>query len=347
MALPKANRDGDSPEQAVPCRGKSMPRSIQVETPIPSGAIQDPRSSPARRGRRRNPPLAAVLLGSILAVLVPALGFGALSAWQAANANRLAATGRLQDTVHGLALSVDREIASIRSTMSALATSTVLDSRPPELQRFETEVRRASSVLDTSIVVLDAQDLRQLINTALPPGQAPRGVSAADFSEVVRTARPLVTNVVIGAVARKPVVGVAVPVQRDGAVSLIVAARLEPQRLQRLLAAQSLPTGAVATVLDAAGTVVAVSDGKLHAAQLGSKAATSLRPADAGQDHRVWRATRDGVEHVQSSRAIATAPGWTMVIAQPARDFDFAWRTPLTALVPADPSPWPSGSSSP
>ncbi|MBT9594873.1 MAG: response regulator [Vitreoscilla sp.] len=266
-------------------------------------------------------------------VLLPALGFGAIASWQAANANRVAATGRLQDTVQSLALAVDREIGNIKSTMLALGTSTVLDGSAPDLQRFETEVRRASSVLETSIVVLDPADMRQLINSALPPGQAPRGVSAADFREVVRSAKPLVTNVVIGAVARRPVVGVAVPAVRDGTVRMVIAARMEPQRLQRLLAAQSLPAGAIATVIDAAGTVVAVSDETQHVAQSGSMAAPALREPSAAGDHQVRRSPRNGVEYVQGYRAIPATPGWSVVVAQPAADFDFAWRAPLTALT--------------
>ena len=80
----------------------------------------------------------------------------------------------------------------------------------------------------------------QRINTALPPGVLPTGTSAADFRTAAVTRAPFVSDVVIGAVARRPVVGVAVPVERDGNVRFVLAARIEPERLADLLRAQGL-----------------------------------------------------------------------------------------------------------
>ncbi|WP_156901805.1 hybrid sensor histidine kinase/response regulator [Azohydromonas australica] len=42
---------------------------------------------------------------------------------------------------------------------------------------------------------------------------------------------------------------------------------------------------------------------------------------------------RDGAEQVYGYHAIAAATGWGLVLAQSAQAFDFAWRTPLIALV--------------
>lgn len=100
-----------------------------------AGAGTRPDGAAAASIGSRKLPLTVVLLGLVSAVLLPALAFGGLAAWQAAQANKVAAAGRLHDTVHALALSVDREIGGIESTLLALAASTVLDGPAPDLQR--------------------------------------------------------------------------------------------------------------------------------------------------------------------------------------------------------------------
>jgi len=185
--------------------------------------------------------LQTVLLGLGLVLLVPALSLGAVSAWSAVGAYRDAFEARLRDTARALALAADREIGTHMAAITALAASSALDGDDPQIAAFEREARRAAAGLGTSLVLLDATSLRQLINTALPVGAPTGAVSAADFGRVARTGQPLVTDLVIGAVARHAVVGVAVPVERDGVIRFVLAARLALPRLSGLLEAQASP----------------------------------------------------------------------------------------------------------
>ncbi|MBD0271051.1 MAG: PAS domain-containing protein, partial [Acetobacteraceae bacterium] len=297
--------------------------------PGPAGATAEtPAASPLPRLR-----FPVLLLGLVLAVLLPALALGGAAAWQAVAGHQATAKGRLLDTARALALAADREIGAYRSAMAALAGSGTLDGPQPALDKFETEARRAAAVLGTSVILLDSASMRQLVNTALPPGRPVGDVSAGDFRSVTETGRPLVTDLVVGAVSRRPVVGIAVPVVRDGRIPFVLAARLEPERLHHLLAAQGLPEGAFAAVADSRNVLVARSDA-LHERVLGQPVPPENARFIEGREGGTYRGVAvDGVERVFGFGKLDAAPGWTVFIAQPAAAFDAAWRWPLLALA--------------
>ena len=203
--------------------------------------------------------LPTALLGLAIVLLVPALGLGAAATWIAGAANRGAFEARLRDTARALALAADREIGAHLASLTALAASAALDGPDPALANFEREARRAAAGLGTSIILIDATSLRQIINTALPDGAPAGAVSAGDFRAAALNGRPLVTDLVIGAVARLPVVGVAVPVERDGTIPFVLAARLPLSRLIALLAAQASSGREWGFIVDSRHQVVARS----------------------------------------------------------------------------------------
>ena len=309
-------------------RGIGPPAPRGGPGPLPAG-VEPPRPA------RRRPPLRlpTLLAGLLAAVLLPMLLLGGAAIWQAVEGRQAAARGQLRDTARALSLAVDREIGAYRSAVATLAASSSLDGREPDLRRFEVEARRAAAALGTSVILLDAATMRQAVNTALPPGAPAGAVSAGDFRAVAETGRSLVTDLVAGTVARRPVVGVAVPVERDGRVPFVLAARLAPEHLHRLLAAQR-PSGAgFAGVTDAKNVVVARSDAR-HEELVGR----AIPPENArridGRGAGLYRAAAlDGAEHVFGFHKLDAAPGWTVFVAAPAAAFDAAWRWPLLAFA--------------
>ena len=274
-------------------------------------------------------PLSWLLLALVLVVLVPAACVGVLATWNAATEGRLAAEGRMRDTARALALAIGSEIDTLRSAMLALSGAAELDGPEPDLATFEREARRAATFIDTSVSLLEAATLRQVFNTALPPGQQPPPTTAASFRQVVETARPMVTNLVIGAVARQPVVGVAVPVIREGQVRFVLSARLTPERLRRLLAAQGLVERSFAAVVDGSQRLVARSDA-LHDRLLAQPIPPENARHFAGREAGMYRGTAlDGVERVFAFHALPSVPGWTSILATEAAAFDAAWTGPM------------------
>ncbi len=70
--------------------------------------------------------LRAHLIALVLAVLLPALAVGAVTAWHMAQNYRAAFEMRLLDTARALALAVDREITANVEVAAALASSPLL-----------------------------------------------------------------------------------------------------------------------------------------------------------------------------------------------------------------------------
>src|SRR3954447_8092133 len=125
--------------------------------------------------------LRAHLVALALTLLLPTLGLAALVAWQALQGYRAMFEDRLGDTSRALALALDAEIGAYQATVAALAASTRLDGPIPDLLGFEIEARRVATDLGTNVVLAEADTMRQLVNTAVPPGTPANGVTAADF----------------------------------------------------------------------------------------------------------------------------------------------------------------------
>ncbi|MGK7870460.1 cache domain-containing protein [Falsiroseomonas sp. E2-1-a20] len=203
--------------------------------------------------------LPAYLVTLALILLLPTLGLATAVALQAVQSFRLVSEKRLQDTARALALALDATIEKHVATIETLAASASLDGPVPDLPSFEAFARRIAARLDSNVILLDPASMQQRVNTALPPGTPTTGTTAADFRTAAVTRAPFVSDVVIGAVAGRPVVGVAVPVERDGDVRFVLAARIEPERLADLLRAQGVGAEEFVTLVDSANVVVARS----------------------------------------------------------------------------------------
>jgi PAS domain S-box-containing protein len=277
--------------------------------------------------------LNALLLSLLLAVLLPALAVGGYATWRAVCAGQAAAEARLADTAAALALAVDREVGRYRSAATAVAASRSLDGPVLDLAGFETEARRVARALGTPLVLMESTTMRQLVNTALSPGEPVSAVSAPDFKPVALTGRPLVTDLLRGATSGGLAIGVAVPVERAGHLAYVLAVQLTPERLRELLAAQPLSAGTFASITDGRGAVVARSDA-LHERLVGQLAPVGVRAQNEARASAIFQArTLDGVERVIAVQAVPAAEGWRVFVADPASVHSSAWQGPALALA--------------
>ncbi len=290
----------------------------------------DPSSRPPRLR------FATLLLGLVLVVLVPALGVGGLAVWQAVGERHAAAEARLRDTAQALGLAVDREFAGNIAALSAFATSPAFlpDPATPDIAMLDAHARRLDQRLEMPIIVL-TRDGTRLISSRVPFGAPlPRSNAAELLDRIFATGQPAAADLVVGAIANAPVYTLGVPVKdTEGRVVLVAAAAQRVERMRALLAEQGLSAGAFAMVMDGRHAIVARSDAQ-HARVIGQSvpAANALRFAAAVSG--LFRGLDlDGEERVFAHRAVPSAPGWTVVVAQPAADFDAAWRRPLLALT--------------
>jgi len=284
------------------------------------------------RGRRKPASLRVYLLALTAAVLLPALAVGAAAVWTAVEGQRAAFTDGLQGTARALALAIDSEIDTFRSAMATLAGSGALDGPEPDLAAFEREARRAAEALGTPVVaLLDPTTLRQLVNTGMPPGERPDASAAEVFRQVAETGRPLVTDVILGGISRRHVIGVAVPVVRRGEVRHVLAARLEPARLASLLAAQARD-GSFASVIDGRNIVIARS--RDHDRFVGQRVLDWIVEGTAGREAGLLRgANRLGEVSLSAFRRLNGSPGWMVIVGEPIAVYEAAVWRPIRALA--------------
>ncbi|CAH2605919.1 Histidine kinase (plasmid) [Rhodovastum atsumiense] len=291
-------------------------------------------SGAAPVGGRRGRSLAALLVGLVVAVLLPSLAVGGVAAWQLAASYRTAAEGRLRDTASALASAVDREIAGDIAALAALASSPAFGPNParPDLPALDAHAHRVADWLGGTVYVA-ARDGMPLLSTQRPLGAAMPRISSLDLIErVFATGRPAVGDLVVGSLSRRFVFTAAVPVRdASGRVVLMVGVSFEVQRLRDLLAAQHLPADAFAVLLDSQGVIVARSH--LHDDFVGRPIPRENVRSFAGQEFGMYRGPGIiGVERVFAFRTVPSAPGWTLLVAQPAASLTAAWRKPLLGL---------------
>ncbi len=276
--------------------------------------------------------LSSLLFGLVLVVLLPTLGLGIAATWYAATGERAAQEGRLRDTAQAVALAVDREISGQIAALTAFATSPAFgpDAASPNLPALYAQARQISAQLGVFISVVDRSgarlmNTRRRLGTPLPPVNI-RVVVA----EVFATGRPQVSDLTAGSMVGRPIIATAVPVfGANGDVALSVDAGFEVEKLRDLLRAVSVPEGTITAIIDSKGITVARSDA-LHAAFLGLPANPETIRAQAGQRQGFYRAVaRDGMERVNAFQKLDVAPGWTLVVEQPAAAFDAAMRRPV------------------
>ena len=218
-------------------------------------------------------------------------------------------------TAHALTLAVDRELAIAQTALEALAGSEALAAG--DLKGFRERALRDSRTFGLNNVVLSQPAGQQLVNTLLPlDAQLPVNASAVGDEIVFRTAKPLFVDMLRGRVAGILLIGVKVPVIRDGEVKYVLTGTISPQRLNALLMHQSLPEGWVASIFDASRTIVA----RTHSPEryVGQKGSAGLLEAMARARSGIIKApTLEGLM-VYAAFSRSESSGWSVAIGIPA-----------------------------
>jgi PAS domain S-box-containing protein len=211
----------------------------------------------ARRLFRPGRPLRVHLTLLVLAAVIPMLVFAIALAALVESYRRSTLERSFLDTARALSLAVDHELSSSIAALTTLGTSEHLDRG--DLEAFYEQAHRARRAHAAWITVnLTDASGRQLINLSRPFG-APLP-SLGDYpmiQQAVATRRPAVSDLFVGRVLGRPVVGISVPIQRDGAVRYVAGARLDVASLTTLLSRGKLPPDWVASLVDRNGIILA------------------------------------------------------------------------------------------
>ncbi len=226
---------------------------------------------------------------------------------------------------------VDLEIAAREAVCQALATLPAL--QEGDLQTFYDRAQRMLELLpEGSAFILADSRGQQLVNTNRPYGASlPVRGDLTSVRKVFETRQRWLSDVFMGAVSQEPVVGLDIPVFRNGDVIYELALSLPISNLRDILTAQRLPEGWVAAVLDRQGTVIART--RDNEAWVGKKAAAPLRK-DMSERRQGLSGGRT-LEGVDVISAFTTSPqtNWTVAIGRPQAEITDPLRRRILLLM--------------
>jgi len=252
----------------------------------------------------------------VLATVLPLVGLASFAMIRTVDDERVRIQRDINERVENLLASVDREISSIQMELQVLAVSPSLQSG--DFAAFDRQMREALKIQGTSIVLHDTK-AQQLLSTNRPFGERlPRATNSEMHDRVVETGKPQISDLIIGAVLRRPILTVGVPVFRDGTVAYVLAMGLGPEILSALLDEQNLPPGWNAGIFDRNGLIVAHNQGVGRF--IGQPAMPALR-AQILKSFEGWfpSVTKEGLP-VYSAFRRSPITGWTVAIGVP-REF--------------------------
>jgi|KBSSwiStaDraftv2_1062776.scaffolds.fasta_scaffold63663_6 signal transduction histidine kinase len=263
----------------------------------------------------------------VLACVLPAVLVTSFIIFRSFNKERAGLERDVIGTVRALNQAVDAELKGARSALLVLAMSPYLATK--DFSKFYDEAQQATRAIPVDNIVLSDISGQQLINTLQPFGSTlPIHGGREQLRRVIETGQPVISDLFIGAVTKKPIISVEVPVIFDGKPRYALAAGVFPERLSEILRLQKMPPDWVAAIIDSSDIIVARTVGASEF--VGTNISTDLRRAlmTAGEGTFDGK-TREGIE-VLSSFSRSTVSGWTVAIGIPKKGlFSFLWQALL------------------
>jgi signal transduction histidine kinase/ActR/RegA family two-component response regulator len=266
------------------------------------------------RGHSLGIPARLTMLALVTAL--PLVAMGSFAILRSVDDERAQIQSDVKQMVEGFRADVDREISAIWAELQVLATSPSLQSG--DFREFDQQMRAALKIRGTAIVLHDTHG-QQLLSTNRPFGEPlPRVTNSEMHDRVVATGKPQISDLIMGAVLKRPILTVGVPVFRDGEVVYVLAMGLGPEILSALMQDQKLSPDWTAAILDRNSIIVGRNReldrflGRPVAPMLRQKLAEAI-------ESWIPNVTSDGIP-VYSTFRRSTMTGWTVAIGLP-REF--------------------------
>ena len=164
---------------------------------------------------------------------------------------------QMLETARALSLAVDIQFEGVKGILTALASSPYL--QQDDLAHFHTQARQVA-VYDGEPVNIILADVtaQQLVNTSRDYGvPLPRRGTPESAEKVFATGKGVVSDLYAGALSKRLLVSIDVPVMRDGRVAYDLSMVIPAVRLGDILLRQRLPQGWIGGLLDTRGIIAA------------------------------------------------------------------------------------------
>ncbi|AHB50416.1 hypothetical protein W911_16470 [Hyphomicrobium nitrativorans NL23] len=269
-------------------------------------------------------PVSFLLALSIIALAVPLLALLAMEAARLTASERERLVGEAASSAARIAADLDQTLNSYMAILESLATTPALAE-----DNFETVYHQAVAALKSRRLFAFLRDPsgQQRFNTRLPYG-APLPNAKGTDEPVFEDGRPHVSDIVIGQVAKKPVMAVSVPVMRNEEIRYVLSLSLDPVLMKELLDRQKLPPEWRGTITDRKGNVIART--RLHDEFLGKPfKEEALRDKMEGARHGT---DLEGRAVIWGSAPSRTS-GWLISVSVPADLVEASAREALLSYV--------------
>lgn len=261
------------------------------------------------------PPLRLRLPLLVAGTTLPLILFAAGLVYVKHVEDREAAFDRVQETVKSIQVVLDSEMQGITLALEVLANTRALQN--DDMQGFRANAEAFLRRYPTSVISLSKRDGVQVVNTGVPPGQiVPRRVNLAPTEQVFATGKPFYSDVFMGAVARRRIALVSVPVMRNGEVIYELAFNPPLEMFQHIIQRQQPNDAWTMSIFDRSGTNLARIPNPDET--VGMKASPTLLPAILSQQSSGQLPTQS-LEGVPLLTAFTRSPltGWTVAAGIP------------------------------
>ncbi|MBK5961408.1 hypothetical protein CCR97_24850 [Rhodoplanes elegans] len=258
------------------------------------------------------------------------LAFAGAVIVEQARAERAALERRAAEIAAATNRLIDTHVLAVEQALRVLAI--LVPATADDRATFHRIATATAERIGKPIVLVD-RDGQQLVSTRLNLDAAlPRRADMAPLAPAFEADRLVVTDLVTGALTGRPVALIAVPVRRDGATAMALAAGIDPTELGDVLREAGLPDPWIAAVVDRKGIFVARS----HQPEtfIGNPARPELVAAATGgpMEGRFDNVTWEGVAQTNAFRR-SSVTGWTAVIGIPREVLEAPQRRALALLA--------------
>ncbi len=159
-------------------------------------------------------------------------------------------------TARALMQAIDGELNGAASVLQVLAMSPSLASG--DLASFHEMATWAVAATSGNNIILQQLDGSQIVNTLKPFGAPlPAHDVVAPWLSMSKATKAVVSDVLVGAVAGRPLVAVSVPVIIEGRVSYSLSMGIFSENLVKMLLRQNMPASWIAAIYDRHGIIAA------------------------------------------------------------------------------------------
>lgn len=273
--------------------------------------------------------LRTFLLAIVGLTLIPLLGVAGVAIWWAHQDERRAMEQALLYHARSLTVAVDREVETSLAGLKGLATSGDLDSADP--RRFYEQARLAREAYPRWLTVaLVDRSGRQVLNLLRPLGSPlPSVADLESFRRTLETGEPQVSDLVMGPTSGRRVIAVTLPLLRDGEVRQILVAVMTPESFTSVLTASQLAGGAIGTIVDRKGVVVATTEAPDQ--RVGKPAPGGFHPRE--REEAVFTGATLGGSPAYTAVSRAARSQFTVSIAVPREQLEGPLRRSLGLLI--------------